>query len=419
MYYNKPFPILKLLIPVLFVLATLGGCASDNKAGGTPSGGTSTDSCKNGDITVTGEAPIFTSVDAANEKARESACRRAVEICIGTEVASRSEVGDGQALSNDVYAKAKGLCKNGNAVKYEDYTLDTIKMRRVYMRYQVSAEALESEIRLVQQMVGNPRIMIYLQESSAPDAKGCVDRGDSATPMLTDFFKRKGYSMIPEQKGVKVSLDNSGESLLQDPSLKSTMEKAASKGADVLILGKIRLESWKSPMANVVSCRATGEVSAIALWGRGSVLAEYTQSVSGAHFSASTAARAAIERFTIGSSTQEGGLALFLHDRFSNEWANLTRSNEIVLHVKGLTPEMAGVFRDDLTERTSVRRINEVSSNVHETVWEVIYPGRSFALADIITFYGSNPSMFTVVGKSGKKIQVDTVRRGEIYLTFK
>jgi hypothetical protein len=97
----------------------------------------------------------------------------------------------------------------------------------------------------------------------------------------------------------------------------------------------------------------------------------------------------------------------------------MTRNNVIVMRIRGLDQKSAGTFRDDLIERTAVKEVNEISADANELIWEVTYPGREFALRDTLAFYAEDPRIFFAVRDTGKKIVVDSVKRGEIILHFK
>ncbi|GIX41243.1 MAG: hypothetical protein KatS3mg129_0976 [Leptospiraceae bacterium] len=88
------------------------------------------------------------------------------------------------------------------------------------------------------------------------------------------------------------------------------------------------------------------------------------------------------------------------------------------MKITGLDPAKAGIFRDDLIERTAVKNVNEISSSQNEIIWEVIYPGRVFALRDTLSFYADDPRMFVVVKETGKKIKILDAKRGEIKIAF-
>ncbi len=90
----------------------------------------------------------------------------------------------------------------------------------------------------------------------------------------------------------------------------------------------------------------------------------------------------------------------------------------IILNISGLNQKAAGMFRDDLKGKTSVREVNPLNESDGSQEWEVTYPGRSFALADTISWNRDNPRIFQVIKESGKKPTVVSVSRGEIKIRF-
>ena len=156
----------------------------------------------------------------------------------------------------------------------------------------------------------------------------------------------------------------------------------------------------------------------VTLWGRGEVLGEFSKVENGAQTTDLAAARAAMERFAVGAEPERRltGLAQFTHSRLQSRWGSITRNNVILMKIQGLSFDEAGIFRDDLQIKTAVKGVNEVRSSQSETVWEVTYPGRVFALRDTLAFYSANPKIFQIVAK--KKLIVTEAKRGEISIRF-
>ena len=149
------------------------------------------------------------------------------------------------------------------------------------------------------------------------------------------------------------------------------------------------------------------------------MLGEFSESQPGAHVNQLSAARSAVENFTRGRDEKNpGGLAKFMAKRLEEEWGNITRNNKIKMTIAGIDEKEAGVFRDNLIEATAVKRVNPISFDSSGAVWDVTYPGRSFALADTLGFYGDNPQMFSALRFNCKSMKVDSVKRGEINLRF-
>lgn len=383
--------------------------------------------CYSGSVTVRGEAPIFTSVSAARMKAREDACRTAVQICIGETIAGVSAVEDAQSVTNEIFSRAQGLCRNDQILEEDTYDLDTIKMLRLVMRYEISETALRNQIDTMQQLVGNPKVMVLILENYTIEGRSRVQgfTAGRSGPLLKDFLISKGYSIVDPPSSMLRGINENAVASNVNTLSEDLRNQAADAGADILVIGKISAEPQSiSTIAgtDMKSYRATGNISILTLWGAGHTLGEYSTSESGAQVTNDAAARSSVERFTIGTARNPqmnpGGLATFVDSRLSREWSRIARNNVILMRIRGLDQSVAGTFRDDLMERTSVRRVNELRSDEEEIVWEVTYPGRVFSLRDTLAFYGDSPAMFIAVRESGKTIRITDVSRGEIHLVF-
>ncbi len=387
----------------------------------------SKEDCQSGKITVWGEAPILTSVSTARAKAKQEACRRAIEKCIGEEVASSTGVSDGQSILNEIFTKARGICKNDRLLKEENYKLDTVKMLRSFYRFQVKQSELRDKINLMQKLIGNPKIMVLIREEyNLPRKKveNLYSRNSLSGKLLRSSLISKGYKIIDPKKIKKFIKNENHLTTNPEENIHKRVKDAAMKaGADVLIVGKI--EAFPQDLStlrgtNIKSFRATGSISLISLWGSGRILGEYTDSQPGAQVTSYGAARAAIDVFARGRDRREvGGMVAYVDTRLKEEWAEATRNNIIEMTILGLSPYSAGIFRDNLEEGTAIKNIDEIESSHKKIKWELTYPGRSFALADTLNFYKDNPKIFSVLQRPRcGPIQILFVRRGEIRLKF-
>lgn len=378
-----------------------------------------------GEITVYGEAPIYTSVAAATDKAKEDACRKAIEKCIGEEVATSSGVGDGQSIGFEVYTQARGICRNDSIIEQQTYNLDTIKMLRAFVRFEVSPADVNNQINLMQKLVGNPRILVLIREEynlagQPRRVEGFNSRNSQAASALRDALVQKGYNIVDpsrvDTRGINEALVSSNPGDVP-PVL---LDRAVAADADVLIVGNVEAnpQNIATLGQHFKSYKATGNIAIITLWGRGEVLGEFSKVENGAQTTDLAAARAAMERFAVGAEPDRrlSGLAQFTHSRLQSRWGAITRNNVILMKIQGLSFDEAGIFRDDLQLKTAVKGINEVRSSQGETVWEVTYPGRVFALRDTMAFYATNPKIFQIVAK--KKLIVTEAKRGEISIRF-
>lgn len=409
------------------MLAFVAQCGSGSRTDDSGQRGSFQSECLNGEITVYGEAPLFTSVSATRMKAKEDACRTAVEKCIGNTVAAYSGVGDGQSIGAEIFSQAQGICKNDQIIDEKQYMLDTVKMMKLFVRFRVSKVDIQSTIDTMKKLVGNPKVMILIREEynlagAAKKVEGFTSRSAEATTQLQNFLISKGYTVIDSRSVVTGGFNE--EIAAADPSKLPDIlkDRAMAAGADILVIGTIESNPQASYQRQMKSYQATGTLNILALWGRGSVLGNYSKPMGGAHVTDVAAARAAVKRFAVGTGRdpikQPGGFAKYLDRTLKAKWSEMTRNNVIVMRIRGLDQKGAGTFRDDLVERTAVKEVNEISADANELIWEVTYPGREFALRDTLAFYGADPRMFFVVRDTGRKIVVDSVKRGEIILHF-
>ncbi|MCB1170486.1 MAG: hypothetical protein KDK25_09145 [Leptospiraceae bacterium] len=378
-----------------------------------------------GEITVYGEAPIYTSVAASMDKAKEDACRKAVEKCIGEEVAQSSGVSDGQSLGFEIYTQARGICRNDSVISQETYNLDTIKMLRAFVRFQVSPTDINNQINLMQKMVGNPRVLVLIREQynlagQPRRVEGFNSRNAQAASNLRNALVEKGYNIVDPSALNVAGLNEAVLSANPSNVPAEFLDRAAKADADVLILGNIEAnpQNISTLGQHFKSYKATGNIAIVTLWGRGEVIGEFSKVENGAQTTDLAAARAAMERFAVGAEPERrlSGLAQFVHTRLQSRWGSITRNNVILMKIQGLSFDEAGIFRDDLQYKTAVKGVNEVRSSQSETVWEVTYPGRVFALRDTLAFYAGNPKIFQIVAK--KKLIVTEAKRGEISVRF-
>lgn len=401
--------------------------------------------CLRGEIAIEGEAPIYTDKNTALNKAREDACRKAIETCIGVQVAGETQTMEGESIANEIFTRSSAICRDYQLLDQTTYRFEDVNMIKATYRFRVSRVEMNDRIDTALKLVGNPKVMILIREvhnlRGARRVFDFADRGSVTGITLRDFLVEKGYTIIDPQRagggslapGVVNALESAVSGETDDiPGLSSFKDRAAQAGADVLVIGQVETNPQNisvidpdAASVGIKSYQATGGVTVLALWGKGKVLGQFyeRQPVGGAHTTDLGAARESIKRFTIGAARNPmqnpGRLVVQLHERLTRTWGRLTRNNEIVMKVRGLNRDQMGWFRDDLLERTAVRNIVETSFAGDSGEFEVTYPGRAFALSDTLAFYSDNPRVFPVVARSGKKIYVDLVRRGEIHVSFR
>jgi len=97
-----------------------------------------------------------------------------------------------------------------------------------------------------------------------------------------------------------------------------------------------------------------------------------------------------------------------------DEWFKLTENNAILLRFKGLSPEEATRFADDLKEFTAIKDVNQRTTNTNGSEWEVTYPGKASMLSEELTY--KKESGFSYIGK--KEMNIVSAERGIITLSF-
>ncbi|MCB1166003.1 MAG: hypothetical protein KDK33_07610, partial [Leptospiraceae bacterium] len=415
-----------LLVASILIAATVGAtCSGPSSREDSGLSGDFRDACLRGEVTVYGEAPIYTSVSAAVDKAKEDACRKAVEKCIGEEVANSSGVSDGQSLGFEIFTQARGICKNDSVIEQTTYNLDTIKMLRAFVRFQVSPSEINSQINLMNKLAGSPKILVLIREEynlagQARRVEGFNSRNAQAASVLRDALVKKGYNIVDPSRlnmsGIQEDIVASNPGNIP-PAL---MDRAAQVGADVLIVGNIEAnpQSIATLGQHFKSYKATGNVAIVTLWGRSEVLGEFSKVENGAQTTDLAAARAAMERFSVGAEPERrvSGLAAFVDSRLKVQWGNITRNNVILMKIQGLDSTEVGIFRDDLQVKTAVKGVNEIRSSPSYTEWEVTYPGRVFALRDTMVYFATNPKIFQITAK--KKMTITEAKRGELSVRF-
>ncbi len=426
--FTEVFMAKKILVLFIFLIYLSCVQTSDKKDESTIRGNYHAE-CLRGEITVYGEAPIFTSVSAAKNKAKEDACRKAVEKCIGNQVASYSNVADGQSITNEIFSKAQGICKNDQIIDEQQYNLDTIKMLKLFVRFKVDKAEIQNQINTMQKLVGNPKIIVLLREEyimpgSPKKVFDFNSRDGVAASQIRNVLISKGYELL-DPGSIARQITNT-EIVAEDPTKLSENIKdlALKAGADVLIIGNIETKQQNSTVPQFKSYQAVGTINIISLWGQGELIGTYSgQSIGGIGVTDIQAAQESVKRYAVGTDPNPekklGGFVKFAHEKLQAKWSEITRNNKILMKIYGLEPAKAGIFRDDLIERTAVKNINEISTSQKEIIWEVIYPGREFALRDTLAFYGEDPRMFVVVKETGKKIEIIDVKKGEIKINFK
>ena len=142
-----------------------------------------------------GEAAIVGgNVDRAAREAREAALRSAVEQVAGVIVSSQSLAVNSQLVSDQVYAHSAGYVRS-----YEVLSQTTERnVVKVKVRAQVGTAELDRDLQAVQALVRRlqgRKLVILIQEQTI-DEKGVTSTSGVTATVLTDAFKRDGWTVI-------------------------------------------------------------------------------------------------------------------------------------------------------------------------------------------------------------------------------
>jgi hypothetical protein len=142
-----------------------------------------------------GEAAIVGgNVERATREAREAALRSAVERVAGVLVSSQSLAVNSQLVSDQVYAHSAGYVRS-----YEILSQTTERnVVKVKVRAQVGTAELDRDLQAVQALVRRlqgRKLVVLLQEQTI-DEKGVTTSSGVTSTVLTDAFKRDGWTVI-------------------------------------------------------------------------------------------------------------------------------------------------------------------------------------------------------------------------------
>jgi len=142
-----------------------------------------------------GEAAVVGgNVDRAAREAKEAALRSAVEQVAGVLVSSQSLAVNSQLVSDQVYSHSAGYVRS-----YEVLSQTTERgVVKVKVRAQVGTAELDRDLQAVQALVRRlqgRKLVVLLQEQTI-DEKGVTTTSGVTATVLTDAFKRDGWTMI-------------------------------------------------------------------------------------------------------------------------------------------------------------------------------------------------------------------------------
>ncbi len=144
---------------------------------------------------ATGEAAIVGgNVDRAAREAKEAALREAVEQVAGVMISAQTLSANSQLISDQVFSHSAGYVRSYQVLSQ---TQDK-GVVKVTVRVLVGTKELDRDLQAVQALVhrlAGRRLVILLQEQTIDDKGVTVSSGVTAT-VLTDAFKRDGWTLV-------------------------------------------------------------------------------------------------------------------------------------------------------------------------------------------------------------------------------
>ena len=144
---------------------------------------------------ASGEAAIVGgNLDRATREAKEAALREAVEQVAGVMISSQTLSANSQLISDQVFSHSAGYVRSYQVLS-QSQDRGVVK---VTVRAEVGTKELDRDLQAVQALVhrlAGRRLVILLQEQTVDDKGVTVTSGVTAT-VLTDAFKRDGWTLV-------------------------------------------------------------------------------------------------------------------------------------------------------------------------------------------------------------------------------
>lgn len=144
---------------------------------------------------ATGEAAIVGgNVDRATREAKEAALREAVEQVAGVMISAQTLSANSQLISDQVFSHSAGYVKSYQVLS-QSQEKGVVK---VTVRAEVGTKELDRDLQAVQALVrrlAGRKLVILVQEQTIDDKGVTVTSGVAAT-VLTDAFKRDGWTLV-------------------------------------------------------------------------------------------------------------------------------------------------------------------------------------------------------------------------------
>ncbi|TGL59665.1 lipoprotein LipL46 [Leptospira ognonensis] len=402
--------ILPSLIPGTFLLLIL-SCAS-------PAGAEKTENLPDNVVTAMGEAPIYQGdLALARNKALKDAKLNAIRKLVGEQITEKSGVSDGQSLGSKLYGKTDSFVKKYEIISESTWKLDTQDMIRLNVRCEVEATKLSTAVDALLDDVGNPRIAVLVQSTIQGRSYPIGSATNIAEAELIEKLRNKGNKVVDSSQLTALLKKNPALAKLDLNSVEEgspLLSLAQESGAEVLIIGRVETVDQKpivlpgGKKTDFLSAAATGPYRIIQLWGDGKIFGSGSHEGRGADITQEVSREQATKDWAKLVSEK-------VAKQIKDEWFKLTEQNTVILKFKGLELEDAINFKNDLSEYTSVKQINDRKTDVNNSEWELTYPGKETMFAEELMY--KKDSSFRFLSK--KVLNMKSSKRGVVEIEFK
>ncbi|MCZ8154622.1 MAG: lipoprotein LipL46 [Leptospira sp.] len=397
--------------PLALVFVLLIGCT-------TSAGAEKTGNLPENVVTAMGEAPIYQGdLALARNKALKDAKLNAIRKLVGEQITQKSGVSDGQSLGSKLYSKTDSFVKKYDILSEETWKLDTQDMIRLNVRCEVEPTKLSTAVDALLDDVGNPRIAVLVQSTINGKSYPIGSSTNIAEAELIEKLRNKGNKVVDSSQLTALLKKNPALAKLDLTSVEEgspLLQLAQDSGAEVLILGSVSTVDQKpivlpgGKKTDFLSSAATGPYRIIQLWGDGKIFGSGSHEGRGADITQEVSREQATKDWSKLVSEK-------VAKQIKDEWFKLTEENTVILKFKGLELEDAINFKNDLTEYTSVKQINDRKTQENGSEWELTYPGKESMFAEELMY--KKDSSFRFLAK--KVLSIKASKRGVVEAEFK
>jgi hypothetical protein len=398
-------------VPLALLFSFVLGCAS-------PANAEKSENLPENVITAIGEAPIYQGdLALARNKALKDAKLNAIRKLVGEQITEKSGVQDGQSLGSKLYGKTDSFVKKYDIKAETVWKLDTQDMIRLTVQCEVEATKLSTAVDALLDDVGNPRVAVLIQSTIQGKAFPIGSATNIAEAELIEKLRNKGNKVVDSSQLTALLKKNPALAKLDLNSVEEgspLLTLAQDSGAEVLIIGRVETVDQKpivlpgGKKTDFLSAAATGPYRIIQLWGDGKIFGSGSHEGRGADITQEVSREQAVKDWSRLVSEK-------VAKQIKDEWFKLTEQNTVIFKFKGLELEDAINFKNDLTEFTSVKQINDRTTEVNGSEWELTYPGKESMFAEELLY--KKDSSFRFLSK--KVLNIKSSKRGVVEVEFK